>query len=328
MFQTAKVLELADRHGLGPCAFMAWEFNSPPWHHFMLKYQKTNLKKNCQQFDVFLSKEQIKKHYEDAFTRLMNDLQVEGFRKGKAPRQIAEKEIQKETVYEALLKTVIPATYQELLRQENIKPIVSPKIELIKAKDDQDWQIRITIAEKPAINLKDYKQQISHLKAEEKKKDIWVPGKPSESEGKEADPAKKEKNQKELFNKIFAILLKHVAIEIPDLIIEEELNKKLTQLVDDVGKIGLTIENYLKSKNETVESMREKFKKEIKEMYQLEFILEEISDQEKITVEQKDLETLFANIKEQKAKEEARKNAYFYASLLKRQKTLDFLLSL
>lgn len=291
----------------------------------MLTLKRTNIGKSTYQFDITIPKDQVAEKYNKAFNLLASELEVPGFRKGKAPKNIAEKHIKKEAIYEKVINGLIPEIYQELLKQENLKPLVSPKIELIKAKENEDWLIRITIAEKPKIDLKNYKDLIKNLKLEENKKDIWIPGK---SNKREPTPQEKESNKMELLNKIFDILLKNTSIEISDLIIEAELNKKLTQLIDDVRKVGLTIEQYLKSKNETIDSLKNKFKKETEEMYKLEFILVEIGDIEKIVVEQKDLEAVFSNIKQEKDREEARKNAYLYAALIRKQKTLDYLLAL
>jgi len=291
----------------------------------MLTLKKSDLGKSTYQFDITIPQSQIAKKYNQNFDRLVAELELPGFRKGKAPKKIAEKHIKKETVYEKLISDLIPEVYQELLKQESLKPIISPKIELIKAKENEDWLVRITVAEKPKIDLKNYKDLIKKLKIEEKKADIWVPGK---SDKGKPTTQEKEDNRLELLNKIFDVLIKNTSAEISDLIIETELNRGLSQLVDDVRKVGLTIDQYLKSKQETIESLKEKFKKEITEMYKLEFILEEISEKEKITVEQKDLELFFANIKEEKERQKARENAYFYASILRRQKTLDFLIAL
>lgn len=293
----------------------------------MLTLKKIDLGKSTYQFDVVIPNDQVVQKYNQSFDLLASELEAPGFRKGKAPKNIAEKHIKKEAVYEKLINDLIPEIYQELLKQENLKPVISPKIELIKAKDNEDWEIRVTIAEKPKIDLKNYKELIKNIKLEEKKKDIWVPGK-SVKQNSPPSTKEKEDNKMKLFNKIFDIFLKNVDIEISDLIIETELNKRLTQLVDDVRKVGLTTEQYLKSKNETIDSLKEKFKKEIEEMYKLEFILEDIGETEKIIVEQKDLDALFLNIKDEKERQKAKQNAYFYASILRRQKTLDFLIAL
>ena len=118
------------------------------------------------------------------------------------------------------------------------------------------------------------------------------------------------------------------SIEISDLIIEQELNKKLSQLLDDVNKIGLTVESYLESKKETIDSIKNKFKKEIEDTYKLEFIFEAIAEEAKLTVEKADIDTLITQTKDEASRQQIEQNSYFYASILRRQKTIDYLLSL
>lgn len=289
----------------------------------MLTLKKTDLGKNTLKFVVTVPKSQIKRKYEEIFNRFIKQLEVPGFRKGKAPKDIAAKKINKEKIFQQTAKEIIPEIYQQLINQENLKPVINPKIKLLKAKEGEDWQIEITIAEKPKVTLPDYRKLIKEIKSEKKKDDIWVPGK---SEKKDKKKAKENKGK--LLNKILDALAKNTQIEISDLIVETELERRLTQLLDDIQKIGLTVEAYLKSKNETIESIKNRFRKEIEDLYKLEMALEEIAEKEKVVVNQKEIETLLANIKDKKKQQEARKNSYFYASILRRQKTIDFLLSL
>ena len=81
-------------------------------------------------------------------------------------------------------------------------------------------------------------------------------------------------------------------------------------------------------KNITKEQLTNQIRKEIEESYKIEFILQEIADSENIKVEQADLDRIFASIKDEKEKESARKNAYYYAAVLRKQKTLDYINSL
>lgn len=289
----------------------------------MLTLKKTDLGKNTLKFVVTVPKSQIKRKYEEIFNRFIKQLEVPGFRKGKAPKDIAAKKINKEKIFQQTAKEIIPEIYQQLINQENLKPVINPKIKLLKAKEGEDWQIEITIAEKPKVTLPDYRKLIKEIKSEKKKDDIWVPGK---SEKKDKEKAKENKGK--LLNKILNALAKNTQIEISDLIVETELERRLTQLLDDIQKIGLTVEAYLKSKNETIESIKDRFRKEIEDLYKLEMALEEIAEKEKVVVNQKEIETLLTNIKDKKKQQEARKNSYFYASILRRQKTIDFLLSL
>jgi trigger factor len=165
---------------------------------------------------------------------------------------------------------------------------------------------------------------IVELNKEQKKTDIWVPGKIKEKK----DEKNKETERLKQLNKIFQLLLKETQCQLPDLLLNEELNQKLSRLVDELQKLGLTLENYLKSKNITIEQLKENYKKEIDETYRLEFILNEIAEVEKIVVEPEEINQIFSKITDEKEKQIAQENIYYYASILRKQKTLDFLLSL
>jgi trigger factor len=287
----------------------------------MYSYKKNLLPKNTVELIIDIPKQEIKSAYQKAFLSLQKELTLPGFRKGSVPKEMAEKNIKKEKVYEKLIADLIPKIYEEIIKKENLTPLSLPKIELLKAKEEEDWQIKITLAQKPTVDLKNLKQIVQKVKAEQKKEDIWVPGKTQkEKENQEV------KNQK-LLNLILNALLKEISCEISDILIEEELNQRLASLLDDIKKIGLTVDAYLRSKNLTVEQLKEQYRKEIEETYKLEFILLAIADKENITVEKKDLEKIFVNLSPEERKK-AEENSYFYASILRKQKTLDFLINL
>ncbi|MBI4226154.1 hypothetical protein HY612_03515 [Candidatus Roizmanbacteria bacterium] len=292
----------------------------------MYTHKFTRLAKNTIEILVDIPKKTIDKEYESAFLKLIQNLEAQGFRKGKVPPRIAEKYLKKETVYEDLVRKLIPQIYQEIIKKENFKPVISPKIELVKAKEGEDWQIKLTLAEKPIIELRNYKEILKMLKSEQKKEDIWIPGKPDAQ--KELSEKEKTQRQQNLLNIILTALLKEVKCEISDLMIQEELNQRLSNLLTDIQKIGLTVETYLKSKNLTQEELRKKYKDEIEQTYKLEFILAELADRENIRVENQDLEKFFSSITDIKERDAAKANSYFYASVLRKQKTLDYLLSI
>jgi len=293
----------------------------------MFDYKTKKLPKNTIEAVVKIPKSLIAEEYKTSFNILQKDLQVEGFRKGKVPKNIAEKHLPTQTVYQELIRQLLPKVYEEILQKEKIQPIVNPKIDLVKAKENEDWEVKFLIAEKPEVDIKNYKETVLKAKSELKKEDIWIPGKdgvkPDSSEA-----SKSEEKKQKILNNILSFLLKETKCEIADVIIEEELNKRLTQLVDDIQKIGLTVDGYLKSKNLTMDEMKKRYAQEITDTYKLEFILQAIADKENIRVEKEDLEKLFASVKDLKEKEQAMQNAYFYASILRKQKTLDLLLGL
>ena len=287
----------------------------------MYTYKTNKLPKNTVEIILNIPLATITKEKESAFVRLQAELTVEGFRKGKAPRAIAEKNLNIEAIYQEMMKVILPKIYEEIIKKEKLSPIVNPKIDLTKAKEKEDWEVKITLCEKPAIDLGKYKEKVKEVKAKVKKDDIWVPG-------KEKQPEKPEENKSKLINEVLSVVLNEVKIEISDMLIEEELNHRLARMVDDIQKIGLTVDAYLKSKNLTMDILKTQYKKEIEDTYKIEFILGEIADKEGIKVEKTDLDKLFANIKDEKERKMAEANGYYYASVLRKQKTLDFLTSL
>ncbi len=292
----------------------------------MYSYKTKKLPHEEVEITVDIPKGDIAVEYDHAFDELQKELAVEGFRKGKVPKAIAQKHLRKDLIYQELIRHILPRIYDEIVKKEALKPVVSPKIELVKAKEAEDWQVKITIAQRPTVDLGDYKALIKDIKSKEKKADIWVPGKgaPSDEVKKKEEAESKQK----LLNDILTALLKNTKLELSDLLLEDELNRRLAQLVDDIQKIGLTVDAYLKSKGLTMEEMKARYRKEIEDTYKLEFILNEIADQEKITVESAELDKLFENIPNPQEKKAAQENSYFYASVLRKQKTLDYLLAL
>jgi trigger factor len=289
----------------------------------MYTYKRKNLPKNTVELEVAIPWKEISKKKDSSFEELRKQLQIPGFRKGSVPPEIAKKHISPSSIYQEAINSLLQQILNEIITKEKIEVIYNPKIELKKAKENEDWIIVIQLALKPEVDLGNFKNEIKKIKLQEKKVDIWVPGK----ENQKSQESDQVYNQK-ILSKVLEKLLEICRCEISDLIIEEELNKRLTNLFEEIQKIGLTVESYLKSKNITTEQLKSQIKKEIEETYKLEFILQKIADQENIVVEKKDIDNLFSTISDPKEKEVASKNAYFYSALLRKQKTIDYLINL
>lgn len=289
----------------------------------MYSYKKKNLPKNAVEILVSVPWKDVEKEYEKAFEDLRKELKIEGFRKGKAPKEIAEKNLDKNKVYDKFLRYYLPSTYSEIIKKEDLKPITSPKIELVHGEEKKDWEIKITVALYPEVKLGDYKEAVKKAKAKVKKSDIWVPGK---DEKKDKDSAEKQKQAE--FQAAFDAIISSAEVEIADILVEEEADLRLSKLVDDIQKVGLTMDSYLKSKNLTKEQLQEGIRKEIEDTYKAEFILQKIADEENIKVDQKDLDKVLSGVKDEKAKQQAAQNMYQYASIMRKQKVLDYINSL
>lgn len=253
----------------------------------------------------------VAKTYEDVVVAMVQEAELPGFRKGKAPRDLVEKNIDKTKVYEEALKTLIPKSYNDAITQQNVKPIVNPKIELKDATENKDWVFRAFTCERPAVTPKDYKKAIQDLKGSK----IWKPG-------------DDEKAKKPTLDELLMALYNNVTTTLPAILIEHEVNRLLSELIDQTKKLGLTVEQYLASTQRTSDGIKKEYEQQAARTLTLEFALEEIADGEGILISDDDIEAVIKTGKTDEEKEALKNQKYYLASVLRRQKTLDFLASL
>jgi trigger factor len=98
---------------------------------------------------------EIDKYLDRAYNRLVKRVSVPGFRKGKAPRDILERHIGKDTLFQEALEDLIPKAYKEALDEQNIDAIGQPQFELIKT---EPLIFKAVVPLKPTVELGDYKQ--------------------------------------------------------------------------------------------------------------------------------------------------------------------------
>lgn len=266
---------------------------------------------------------EISKSYEKVLAEVVKNTELKGFRKGKAPRDLVEKSLESDKIYQEVVRDVLPQGYSQALTQHDLHPIVDPQITIIKPEKlsllakGEDLVVKAKTATKPKVNLKDYQEKIKSLKA---KKAIWVPGK-----GK---PEDKKEDEKTDFNEVITVFLETVEVELPPLLVEHEANRLLAQTLAEIKKLGLTLEQYLSSTGKTAETVKAEASQKALSDLKLEFALAEIAHEEKITVSKEDIEKVISENKDPKVQENLRGQSYLLASILLQQKTLDFLKAL
>lgn len=271
------------------------------------------------QLTITIPVDEVNKGYERAIIDIVNNAEIDGFRKGKAPRKLVEEKTDKSKVYEKVLQDIIPQAYIEAVKEHSLKPIISPKVELLKAKEGEDWEIRATTCEEPIIELGDYKNKVKTALASSK---LWTPGKDEADKQKTAQETEDEKTQK-----VIQALLDAVKVEIPQIIIEEEVNRSVASLINQTNNMGLTIDQYLASIGKTAESVREEYKQKTLANYKMQFALDKIAGEEKIEVTEQEIEDLVKVSGDENLKKELEnpmQKAYI-KGIIARRKTLDFL---
>lgn len=271
------------------------------------------------QLTITIPVSEVKTAYEHALDEIVNKAEIAGFRKGKAPRKLVEEKTDKSKVYEQVLQDLVPQAYIEAVKEHSLKPIISPKVELLKAKEGEDWEIRATTCEEPTIDLGDYKDKIKTALASTK---LWTPDKKDADKDKTAQETEDEKTQK-----VIQALLDTVKVEIPQIIIEEEVNRSVASLINQTNSMGLTIDQYLASIGKTAESVREEYKQKTLANYKMQFALDKIAEEEKIEVTEQEIEDLVKVSGDENLKKELEnpmQKAYI-KGIIARRKTLEFL---
>ena len=90
--------------------------------------------------------------------------------------------------------------------------------------------------------------------------------------------------------KIIDALLEKIQVEIPRIFVESELEKIMAQMHEDIGRMGLKFEDYLKHAQKTEEAVREEFREQAKKRAKLQLVLNKIADIEKIEAEKDAIE--------------------------------------
>ncbi len=266
----------------------------------------------------------VKAVYDHVFDELAAEIEIEGFRKGKAPKEAVAAKLDKGKIYGEVVNHLLPEAYSKALAEHNLKPVMAPKVQVTSAEEDKEWQFIVRAAEKPTIELGNYQEAI---KAANAKGLIWTPDKAADAKT-EADPKNEQEAKNKKLSAVIDLLISTVKVDIADILIEAETNRLLTALLEDVRQAGLTYEQYLQSSGQTAEAVREKYKNQALTTLKLEFILEAVADDLKTQVSEEEISAIIAKETDEEKKKALTEQSYLLASVLRREKTLTQLLSL
>lgn len=99
----------------------------------------------------------VNKAFDRAFQKLSQQVNVPGFRKGKAPRKILETRIGKDAIKDEALDIAIPESYRTALEQTNIEPVDRPKVDIVQMEENKPLIYKATVIGKPEVKLGEYK---------------------------------------------------------------------------------------------------------------------------------------------------------------------------
>ena len=113
--------------------------------------------KNIHEIEIKIEKEDWLKALDKSFDKAKEKVKVDGFRKGKVPRDIYEKKFGKESLYEEAINIVLPDAYDKVFKENaDLIPIIQPSID-IKEINEEGVTFTFKITTMPEVKIKKYK---------------------------------------------------------------------------------------------------------------------------------------------------------------------------
>ncbi|MDZ4229265.1 MAG: trigger factor [Patescibacteria group bacterium] len=254
---------------------------------------------------------QVKITYDLVLKELVKSTDLKGFRKGKAPRELIEKQTDKGKIYGEVINQLLPVSYAAAVKQHQLKPALAPKITIVSAEENKPWQFKAKSCELPEVKLGNYQGSARSALVK------------SQLEKKELTPSQK-------FNFIAQALLKDNQLELPDLLIESERDRLLSKLLAELQKLDLSLEQYAGSNQKTVEQVKDEYKQTGANTLKLELILQAVANDRKIIIKEAEIDKMISQSGDEKLKKQLNtpsERAYI-AGVLRKKHAIDFLTSL
>jgi trigger factor len=106
---------------------------------------------------IEVSAEKVNEGLTAAFNKVVKQVNVPGFRKGKMPRPMFEKRFGVESLYQDALDILLPEAYGSAIDETGIEPIDRPEIDVEQMEKGKELIFKATVQVKPEVTLGEYK---------------------------------------------------------------------------------------------------------------------------------------------------------------------------
>jgi len=255
-----------------------------------MQTQVEKLPKSSLNIKVTVPVDKVKETYELLVVKAVEETEVEGFRKGKAPKDMVLEKVGVSNLYGDLVNALLRTFYPQALKETSVSPVSNPKVEINQFDIDKDFIFTATVAVRPDIKVGDYITPLKesyNAQLDEKKKE----NQEKISKGEQIQDIHLHLSPNEVIDQI----VKVSELEVPDLLVDEETDRMLSKLINQAQSIGLSLDQYLKSQNKTSDELRNEYKVIAEKNIKAEFALGQIIKDKDVEIsDEQILETLKA----------------------------------
>lgn len=112
---------------------------------------------NIVKVDIEVPAKEAVEYYNNAAKRIAQHINIPGFRKGKAPRNIVEQNIGEERIKHEALENALPKIFSEVIKENNFDVVTQPYVESYDYKIGEDLKITAKLELRPEVTLGQYK---------------------------------------------------------------------------------------------------------------------------------------------------------------------------
>jgi trigger factor len=127
------------------------------WREIGMSAKWEKLEGNQGVLTVEVDAEKVNEGLDVAFKKVVKQVSVPGFRKGKVPRNLFEKRFGVEVLYQDAIDYLLPEAYAKAVEETGIEPIDRPEIDVEQIEKGKSFIFKATVQVKPEVKLGEYK---------------------------------------------------------------------------------------------------------------------------------------------------------------------------
>lgn len=116
-----------------------------------------NVETNKYELEIEISAEDFEAAIEKAYLKSRKNIAMPGFRKGKAPRKLIEKEYGEQVFFEDAVNLLYAPVVNGAVEESGLELVTRPEVEVTEISKENGVKLKATCITKPEVEVKDYK---------------------------------------------------------------------------------------------------------------------------------------------------------------------------
>jgi trigger factor len=100
--------------------------------------------------------EELKPSLDAAYQRIAKQVNIPGFRKGKVPPPVIDRQVGRGAVLDEAINDALPKLYVQALEENDLQPLAQPEIDITKFADNESLEFTAEVDVRPTIEVPEY----------------------------------------------------------------------------------------------------------------------------------------------------------------------------